>query len=129
MWKFCEDGQIPQSFGCFARNSEEILCFHKNFHTRKLGETVVFYAVWVLHNDEFQLKNLSLGHLYSVSYYQKTLEKKGFPKKLIANSLQLLMVSYRVLFRFWFLINRNLHDRGNIYFPEKRHTQICKKHR
>ena len=60
----------------------EIVHFDKNCHSKKLGEIEVIYAVWVCSNDEFQLKALSLSHLYSVFYYQKTVGQK-----LIENSL------------------------------------------
>ena len=60
----------------FCRVSE-IVCFNKNFHTRKLGEIEVIYAASLQQYNEFELKALSLSHLYSVSYYQKTIEKNS----------------------------------------------------
>ena len=44
MWKFCGNAQLLQRFGQFARNSGETV-FPENFHTKKLGEITVFYAV------------------------------------------------------------------------------------
>ena len=44
VWKFCRKAQFQYSFGQIAK-----LCgncaFPQNFHTRKLGEIMVFYAV------------------------------------------------------------------------------------
>ena len=42
--KFWGKAQFQQSFGRFARNSAKTV-FPQNFHTRKLGEILVFYAV------------------------------------------------------------------------------------
>ena len=56
VWKFCGKGQFPHSFGQFARKFcgkaiRPKLCgncaFPQNFHTRKLGEIAVFFAVIV----------------------------------------------------------------------------------
>ena len=44
VWKFCRSTQFPHSFGWIARNYAET-AFPQNFHTRKLGEITVFFAV------------------------------------------------------------------------------------
>ena len=44
LWKFYGKAQFPHSFGRFARNYAEIV-FPQNFHTRKLGEITVLFAV------------------------------------------------------------------------------------
>ena len=45
VWKLCGKVQFPHSFGQFAQNYAETVTFPENFHTRKLGEITVFYAV------------------------------------------------------------------------------------
>ena len=47
VWTFCRNTQFPQSFGWFTQNFTDIVHFHINFHTRKLGEISVFFEVWV----------------------------------------------------------------------------------
>ena len=42
VWKFC--GKAPHSFARFTRNFAET-AIPQNFHTRKLDEITVFYAV------------------------------------------------------------------------------------
>ena len=71
-----------------------------------------------------QLRALVLGHFYSVLYYQKPVVERTFPKKLMANLLWFLIVSHRVFLCFRFSFSRNLHDRTNIKFPDKSHSQI-----
>ena len=46
VWKFCGKAQFPHSFvrPKLCRNC----AFPQNFHTRKLGETAVFFAVELL---------------------------------------------------------------------------------
>ena len=44
MWKFCGKAQFPHSFGWITRSYTETV-FPQNFHTRKLSEITVFYAV------------------------------------------------------------------------------------
>ena len=39
VWKFCGKAQFPHSFGHFT------YAFPRNFHTKKLGEMTVFFAV------------------------------------------------------------------------------------
>ena len=44
VWKFCGKAQFPHSFGRFARNSAET-AFPQNFHTMKLGEIMLSFAM------------------------------------------------------------------------------------
>ena len=44
--KFCGKAQFPHSFARVAQNYGP---FPQNFHTRKLGENTVFYAVKAFH--------------------------------------------------------------------------------
>ena len=44
VWKFYGKEQFPHSFGRIAQNYVET-SFPQNFHTRKLGEITIFYAV------------------------------------------------------------------------------------
>ena len=43
VWTFCGKAQFPQSFGRRRNYAETV--FRQNFHTRKLGQITVFYAV------------------------------------------------------------------------------------
>ena len=59
VWKFCGKAQFPHSFGQFTRNYAET-AFPQNFHTMKLGEITLFYAVlFIMENCNFSssLKN------------------------------------------------------------------------
>ena len=46
MWKFCGNGQFPQFWTILA--FPQNCAFPQNFHTRKLGENSVFYAVLII---------------------------------------------------------------------------------
>ena len=48
VWKFCGKAHFSHSFGRFTRNYAETVPFLQNFHTMKLGEVTVFYAVLVV---------------------------------------------------------------------------------
>ena len=54
VWKFCAEAQFPQSLGRFVCVSLQ------NFHTRKLGETIVLYAV-ELQEFAFQIWTIILS--------------------------------------------------------------------
>ena len=45
MWKFCGKVQFPHIFRKIARNYANYCTFPQNFHTKKLGENMVFFAV------------------------------------------------------------------------------------
>ena len=45
VWKFCGKAQFPRTFARFARVYAETVPFPQNFHTMKLGQITVFYAV------------------------------------------------------------------------------------
>ena len=59
VWKFCGKAQLPHSFRRFARKYAETVSFPQNFHTKKLGQITVFYAVAVQRVlFDFDLKKL-----------------------------------------------------------------------
>ena len=72
VWKFCGKAQFPHSFGRWCGNFVERhsgnCAFPQNFHTRKLGEITVFYAV--VASARFWCKVFTWGfiaHLIAVS--------------------------------------------------------------
>ena len=97
VWKFCVKAQFPWNVIHYARNHPEIGAFTQNFHTRKLGEITVFFAVYIVTSNRFGLqctvkynKYLSVNNLfackltsennikeYLVSYFYKQCFFKG----------------------------------------------------
>ena len=45
VWKFCGKVQFPHIFRQIAQNYANYCTFPQNFHTKKLGENMVFFAV------------------------------------------------------------------------------------
>ena len=60
VWKFCGKAQFPHSFGRFARNYAETV-FPQDFHTRKLDEITVFFAVDRIGINRSDIKFLGLS--------------------------------------------------------------------
>ena len=76
--KFCGKAQFPHSFGRFARNYAETV-FAQNFHTRKLGDIIVFFAALV--NCGYLKIFLLLMYSFSekmIPLYLLTEEKRNF---------------------------------------------------
>ena len=72
VWKFCGKAQFPHSFGRMARNYAET-AFLQNFHTMKLGEITVFYAVVILMKSRIYSGN----DRYIVKYVYSRFAKKA----------------------------------------------------
>ena len=75
VWEFYGSAQLPKSFVRFARNSAESV-FPQNFHARKLGESLVLYAM-------IGKKLLPIFTRSSVLYIWQVLEYTSKPVKAL----------------------------------------------